>query len=382
MRLTLLPNSFQSTFLLLKRFSCFIFLLALLNSKSVYAILNFEDHAFPELVTSARALALGNAFMCKTDDPWAVFYNPAGLGTVRKFSFHPGNFHFELNKGFFNVTEGNAEDVPSKISDNFQANKLKQNLIDHPDNIVHSRINLFPNITARYFSLGYLYSRRSRAALTDLDSDMEMSIRQDHGPMASVNLSLFGGVIKFGASAVYLYRNQLQKEYDISQTIDIQDSDYKRGNMLLTTVGSRLTLPITFLPTFAFVVRNTGNQKFHKRSDEYEVPDRIKQTVDAGFSITPQIGQRMRIHLEANMRDIHNAYETEGKRRVGAGIEFDYARTFFLRFGTGDGFGSGGIGINTRRYNIDLTTYAVDKTESDFRGEEDRRFVLSFSSGI
>lgn len=355
--------------------------LCFFDNKS-YAILNFEDHAFPEIVTSGRALALGNAFLCKTDDPWAVFYNPAGLGTVRKFSFHPGNFHFELNKGFFAVTEGDTEDVPTKISNNFKADKLKQNLIDHPDNLVHARINLFPNITARYFSLGYLYSRRSRAALKDLNSDMEMSIRQDHGPMASANISLFGGIIKFGVSAIYLYRNELQKEYDISQPITIQDTDYTRGNMLLTTFGSRLTLPFTFLPTFAFVVRNTGNQVFHKRQDDFEAPERIKQTVDAGFSITPQIGQRVRVHLEANIRDMYNEYETDAKRRIGGGIEFDYARTFFLRFGTGDGFGSGGIGINTRKFNIDLTTYAVDKTESDFRGKEDRRFVLSFSTGI
>lgn len=347
-----------------------------------FAILNFEDHAFPELVTSARALALGNAFICKTDDPWAVFYNPAGLGTVRKLSFHPGNFHFEVNKGFFNVTEGNTEDIPGKISGNFQEDTLKENLMEHPGNIVHSRINLFPNITSRYFSVGYLYSRRSRAALTDLDSDMEMSIRQDHGPLVAGNLSLFGGILKLGASAVYLYRNELQNTYDISQTIDISSDDYNRGNMLLITAGSRLTLPYTFLPTFAFVVRNTGNQEFHERSERHGVPNRIKQTMDVGFSITPQIGQRMRVHIEANYKDIHNLYETDSKRRLGAGIEFDYARTFFLRLGTGDGFGSGGIGFNTRKFNMDLTTYAVDKTESDFRGKEDRRYVLSFSTGM
>lgn len=353
-----------------------------LFSTSSYAILNFEDHAFPELITSARALALGNAFICKTDDPWAVFYNPAGLGTVRKFSFHPGNFHFELNKGFFNVTEGNAEDIPSKITGNFKEDKLKENLMEHPGNLVHTRINLFPNLTSRYFSLGYLYSRRSRAALIDLNSDMEMSIRQDHGPVAAANISLLGGIFKMGVSAIYLYRNELQKEYDISQTVDISSHDYKRGNMLLVTAGSRLTLPYTFLPTFAFVVRNTGNQKFHKRSQDYEIPDEIKQTMDVGFSITPQIGQRMRVHLEANYRDIQNAYETDSKRRLGAGIEFDYARTFFLRLGSGDGFGSGGIGFNTGKFNVDLTTYAVDKTESDFRGDEDRRYVLSFSTGL
>lgn len=359
-----------------------VWLLQFFISSSSFGILNFEDHAFPELVTSARALALGNAFICKTDDPWAVFYNPAGLGTVRKFSFHPGNFHFELNKGFFNVTEGNAEDTPGKISDNFKEDSLKDNLVEHPDNIVHSRVNLFPNFTTRYFSLGYLYSRRSRAALTDINSDMEMSIRQDHGPLAALNISLLGGIFKLGASAVYLYRNELQKEYDISQTIDISSEDYNSGNMLLVTAGSRLTLPYTFLPTFAFVIRNTANQKFHVRNEEDTAPDAIHQTMDVGFSLTPQIGQRMRIHLEANYRDIQNAYETDSKRRLGAGLEFDYARTFFLRIGTGDGFGSGGIGFNTKMFNVDLTTYAVDKTESDFRGNEDRRYVLSFSTGL
>ena len=179
-----------------------------------------------------------------------------------------------------------------------------------------------------------------------------------------------------------MYRNELQREYDLSQTIKITSQDYNKGNMFLATAGTRLTLPVTFLPTFAFVVRNTGNQKFHKRDDSHGIPNQMKQTMDAGFSITPQVGQRMRIHLEANMRDIHNLYETNSKRRLSAGIEFDYARTFFLRIGTGDGFGSGGIGFNTRKFNIDLTTYAVDTTESDFRGEEDRRYVLSFSSGI
>ena len=31
---------------------------------------------------------------------------------------------------------------------------------------------------------------------------------------------------------------------------------------------------------------------------------------------------------------------------------------------------------------FDLTTYAVDTTTSEFRGEEDRRFALSLSFGL
>jgi hypothetical protein len=357
-----------------------IFLLATFSPS--YAILNFEDHAFPEFITSARALAMGNAFLCKTDDPWAVFYNPAGLGTVRKSAFHPGNFHFELNKGFMNVTEGAAEDIPKKIVNNFKEDNLRQNLLDHPDNIVHTRINLFPNFTTRYFSMGYLFSRRSRAALSSATSPMDISIRQDHGPLVGLNLSLWGGILKFGASGVYLHRDELQKEYDASAAIDIPSSDYKKGNALILTAGGRLTFPVTFLPTFAGVIRNTGATTFHPRNKDTTAPDRVKQTVDVGFSITPQFASTSRIHLEVNYKDINNQYKTNSKRRIGAGMEIDINRTFFLRGGYGDGFGSGGIGINSKRFTIDLTSYAIDKTESEFRGKEDRRFVLSLSSGL
>ena len=59
--------------------------LAILAPAAGRAALDFEDHSFPELVTSARALAMGNAYICKVDDSWSAFYNPAGLGTVRSF---------------------------------------------------------------------------------------------------------------------------------------------------------------------------------------------------------------------------------------------------------------------------------------------------------
>ena len=54
----------------------------------------------------------------------------------------------------------------------------------------------------------------------------------------------------------------------------------------------------------------------------------------------------------------------------------------FVRLGYGDGFGSVGIGVKAREFQVDLTTYAVDTTSSEFQGEEDRRFVFSISSGI
>ena len=62
-------------------------------------------------------------------------------------------------------------------------------------------------------------------------------------------------------------------------------------------------------------------------------------------------------------------------------MEFDIARTFFFRFGYGDGFGSGGVGLKTKALEFDLTTYAVDAGPG-FRDKEDRRFSLTLSSGF
>jgi hypothetical protein len=64
------------------------------------------------------------------------------------------------------------------------------------------------------------------------------------------------------------------------------------------------------------------------------------------------------------------------------GAEIDVMRTFFFRVGYGDGFGSGGIGMKTKRLEFDLTTYAVDTEQAGFRGNEDRRFAMTISSGF
>ncbi|MCB9094447.1 MAG: hypothetical protein H6621_05190 [Halobacteriovoraceae bacterium] len=360
----------------------FILFFVYIENKS-YAILAFEDAAFPEFVTSARALAMGNAFICKVDDPWAAFYNPAGLGTVRKPTFHISNLHLEVNKGFLNLTQGSISDTFSKASDNFSADGIRQNMAENPGTLSHAKFNFYPNFTMRYFTLGYFLSMSNRARLETATSDLEFAERRDHGPIASLNLSLFGGIFKLGASAAYLNRKQLQVDFAPTDTISIQDSDYSYGKALIVTAGSRITLPFSWLPTFAAVMRNTGETEFQEGKAGNPVPTDIPRTIDGGISITPQIGKRMRIHLEANYRDMTGEYASVSKKRkIGAGMEIDFARTFFIRFGYGDGFGSAGLGLQTRRFFFDLSTYAVDLSPTDIRGVEDRRFVFSMSSGF
>jgi hypothetical protein len=89
-----------------------------------------------------------------------------------------------------------------------------------------------------------------------------------------------------------------------------------------------------------------------------------------------------RLHLEINMKDIGNSYTTDSKRRLAAGAEIDFNRRIFIRGGYGDGWGSGGLGVRSRTFIMDLTTYAIDRSRDGFREQEDRRWVLSLSRGF
>ena len=366
-------------------FSIFIVFLSL----PVRAALDFEDHAFPEFVTSARALAMGNAYICKVDDAWSAFYNPAGLGTVRKPQFHLGNLHLEASSGLTKVIgPGPAYEIPGNYVDSFDPDEMRSLLAAEKGVLAHSRFNFFPNFTVRGLTLGYLLSQRNRAIINDIDPDpndvqntFEIAERRDHGPVMSLSGSLFGGIIKLGASAVYLVRRDLYKSFAPTVPTDISDSDYKSGKSLQVTAGTRVTLPFTLLPTFSAVLRNATSNDWDAVSSNGG-PDKIKQTVDVGFSITPQVGKISRLHLEMNLKDLNNAYDTDAKRRLATGMELDFNRRLFIRLGYGDGWGSGGLGVRSRSFIMDLTTYAVDRSLDGFREEEDRRWVLSISSGF
>lgn len=331
---------------------------------------------------------MGNAYICKTDDAWSAFYNPAGLGTVRKPQLHLANIHMESSSGLLKVLgPGPAYEIPGNFMDSFDSDEMRTMLAQNKNTLAHSRLNLFPNFTVRGMTLGYMGSQRNRSVINDVNPDpnnaantFEILERRDHGPVFALSGSFFGGVFKLGASAVYLMRRDLDKTFLPTDQTSIASSDYKKGKSLQITAGSRLTLPVTFLPTFSAVLRNASSTEFTADGGS-EAPDKIKQTIDVGFSITPQIGEISRLHLEVNLKDLGDAYDTDVKRRLAAGMELDFKRRLFIRAGYGDGWGSAGLGVKTTSFIMDLTTYAVDRSLAGFREEEDRRWVLSLSSG-
>jgi len=358
-----------------------IFFLTTFSSK-VWAV-DFEDAIFPELATSGRALAMGNAFLSKVDDSSAVFYNPAGLGSVRHPHLHLSNLHTELNRAWMNASAGGrASDAINNFSKGFSLDGTRQILENKPGSLTHTRFHFMPNFTARYFSAGYLLSQHMRAYMRQDKSMFEFAKRTDNGPYAAINLSLFGGVVKFGGSAIYLARKEIKGEVLPTQAVTDESLFEKKGKAIIITSGTKITLPISLLPTFSLVYHNSSNHKFSDLGT-LGSPPKIEHSLDGGFSITPQIAQTTRVNFEINYRDLTREFPGVGSsRKFLAGMEIDIKRTFFLRIGYGDGYGSAGLGIKSRALEVDLTTYAVDQTTNDFRGKEDRRFSMTISTGF
>jgi len=360
-----------------------LLLTILIYAQPSFARLYFEDATSPELITSARALAMGNSYSSLVDDSMAAFYNPAGLGTVRGLSFHLTNIHFEMNNGFLDATSGagNFFDAFEKYDDAFTADGVRSLLADNPG-MTHARFNLFPNLTYRWFTIGYMYSQQQRARLESAASDFEIAERQDSGPVAAVAFSLFGGVVKFGVSAVYLTRKEIYKDTPSTQPLSINKEDYSRGTMTHITASTRITFPVRYLPTFSVVARNATDAQWGD-VDLAGSPEAIPKTADVSASITPILSRGSRIHFEVGVKDINNKYENvPAGRKLQGGVEWNYRRSIFVRAGYGDGWGSGGFGIKTKNMVFDISTYAVEASEDGFREDEDRRFAINLASGF
>jgi hypothetical protein len=369
----------------------FILFLVLFNFNNLLAqesLLRFDDAVTPELVTSARARAMGNAFISKVDDSAASFYNPAGLGTIRKTHFHLSNFHVEANKGWFDAgLGGKAFKAVGKFTSALDEDGLRELLEDSPGTLSYNRFQLMPNFTTRYFSLGYLYSKQSMAMVVRDEATEALTydyiVRRDHGPYASMNLSFWGGIFKIGFTGVFLQRKEADGSQPADEAVVLEDGDYYKGLAFHGITGLKFTLPWKYLPTFSVVSHNTFGNQFSARKRALGQPESIPSTIDVGFSLIPQISNLSRLHFEFNYKDVAGEVDdVKTLRKMLFGVELDVARSFFIRLGYGDGYGSAGMGVRAQKFEVDLSTYAVETSGREFAKKEDRRFALSLSSGF
>lgn len=145
-----------------------LFISLMLFSSISVAELSFFDGQYSELAVSSRALGMGNAFIAKSNDSSAVFYNPAGLGSVRSWQLHVSNVFVEWNKNWQSASSGGKiADAAGNFTEAFSIDGLRKISEGSYDSPTYSRFSINPHITSRYFSLGYLYAMKTRTQVTE-----------------------------------------------------------------------------------------------------------------------------------------------------------------------------------------------------------------------
>ena len=130
-----------------------------LTSFSCFGIA-FNDAIFPELATSGRALAMGNAFNCLVNDSNSAFYNPAGLGSVRVPHIHISNFNLETNNGWFDsATGGSLLDLFGNFFKGFSLDGTRELLNNNVGVVSYNSYHLMPNVVIKHLTAGYLFSK-------------------------------------------------------------------------------------------------------------------------------------------------------------------------------------------------------------------------------
>jgi hypothetical protein len=339
-----------------------------------------NDTQIPELVVSGRSMALGNAFSARVDDSMSAFYNPAGLGTVRKFELRISDLYFDNDTDMISMI--NPDNIWGDLVGELSIDGTRSLMVQENKNLAYSRFNFIPNIVTRYFSIGYFYSQKSYMGIAESATPtFEWTYRQDQGGFLSFNFSLLGGVIKFGLTGLYMWRKETEGSSPANQVIEFDDNDFDRGQGYFGIAGFKFTYPMEWLPTLSAAYQNIANGTFSNYGAGPVSAYPTNLTVAA--SISPQVGRQTRLHIEADYVDaLRNNSQMDDIDRLEVSMELEYDRINFLRVGWLDGYLSGGIGLNWPHLNINLSTYAVQATLAPGQVEEDRRYVISISYGI
>lgn len=370
------PNETQmnSVFLLrtsLLRVGLILSISLLLFQEPVRAAERFEFY------NGIRQMGMGGAGIATVNDETALLLNPAALGKLRGPIFT-----------IFDP-EGHANSTPAQTYKDASGKDLAdlQQLMDWaktaPGKHYHARAQMFPSFVTTNFGMGVLgkfgYDGRVNADGTSYRLDYVTDVALVLG----YNVRLFDGIIKIGTSGRIVNRIEAREDIPTTRT-DLTWSEFQKEGLGVAADGGMLiTIPWKFLPTLAAVWRDMGQTTFSSRQGLFKNttrrPDDVKQTVDVGFSVTPLLGNKTRLQISGEFRDVNNtADETDAMRRVHAGMEFNFSDTFFLRGGMNQRFWTAGMELAIMQFQMQLGSYGED-IGTAAQPIEDRRYMAKFS---
>ena len=336
-----------------------------------------EDAVPGSRYTSARAAALGDAFLPLADDgASALFYNPAAFGKIRHPAPEPIHISAYGNDNYIGGFDTNFY----KLTD---LKSYEPNLAAHAGEFRGAGAMVFPNYSMKGFGFGIL-AQSQVGAKEDADGTIHYRSLYQFIPTFGFGLRLAGGIVRVGYSLQWV--NEAVGDMTVPAGTDPlgYNQGLAKGSGLSHTFGIALTLPIIYLPSFNFVARNIANLVFQDYSVVPLVPNAAGtpptelMSFDGSFSIAPKFAGGTMFNIVGEYRDMTNTSGMSLLGRIALGLEFDIRQSVYLRGGWGSGYPTFGFGVRRPQGELSITRY-TEELGTSFRSNGDTRYLLEYA---
>ena len=329
-----------------------------------------------ENYNGARSLGMGGASIAIVNDETALLANPAGLGKLR--DAYGTIIDPELEGSY---TTKRMYDTKA-FTNPFDLEQVRDTTDYSRDSYFHAKGQVFPSFVVRNFGIGIHASRTMDAQMNTAGTQMTTFYQDDIALHMGINLRLFDGRIKIGATGKAISRIEIDKAIDIPGSMDLSQQA-SEGVGVGTDAGIIMTAPVMLLPTISAVVRDIGGTDFTAgsgvRLQTSSRPKSVNQDIDVALAFFPIHGNQSRSSFTLEYQKLKAASEATDKQRYyHVGYEFNYSDVLFLRAGMNQRYWTAGFEIASEHTQVQLSSYGED-IGVDGTPVEDRRYVFKFA---
>jgi hypothetical protein len=331
-----------------------------------------------EYYNGVRGLGMGGAAVATVNDETALLVNPAALGRLR-------DYFITIVDPEGAVGQDTEQIAGTKVFEMGNPQKALNECLLNPDKRLHTRGQVFPSIVVPNFGFGVFGRSEVNAEFDSIGNVFKYDYTNDYALVFGFNLRLFNGIVKLGANARATNHTTIRRDDIDPASTDLTDKTLAASGFgVASDAGLIFTWPIAWLPTLAAVYRDIGRTSYNMRAGMFldtddRRPDSTPESLDAGLSISPMLGKRVRSVWSLEFRDVMNpSKEEQPMRRAHGGMEIGIADTFFIRGGWHQRYYTAGLELAIVNYQFQAATYAEDIGTPD-TPREDRRYVVKFA---